>query len=291
MDKMMVWGAWVLMAGVGTLSAWNTSQAPKVEPWVARMEAELNPKVAVMAPPPPVPVWNNPWDKNLLVARPITKGGDVPPPDGRELPPPPPPPPTNYFVLPYPTIQPAAADLNGTTITWTLQDAPLEKLPAWKIQKPAKPTGFIIKRQAEGKQEQEIAKVGPEVRSYTDLSAEPRQTYRYRVLVTGEETKRSSYPPEKETVTKGLDKSAEAKAPSNVRVKLVGGDRTNAVVRVGKYDRSQKKWIADKTVVAAPGRDIAKSGWTLKGLRFDNFTLVADVTDDEGVDRVLDTRN
>ena len=52
---------------------------------------------------------------------------------------------------------------------------------------------------------------------------------------------------------------------------------------------AQKKWMA-KTIVVAPGRNIGMSGWILKGLHFDNFTLVADLTDDEGVDRVQTTK-
>jgi hypothetical protein len=273
------------MTAVGTFSVMKIVETPKVEPWVATMEKQLNPKRAVMTPPPPVPAWNNPWDKTLLTARSITPGGE------RVLPrlmyvADPPHPIMEVFVLPFPVISDAKADLNGTTLTWTLQEPPQEKLDSWKTQKTAKPAGFVIKRAYGNEEHKELAKVGPDAKSFTDLSAEPKQTYRYWVLVTGEETKRDSNAAEKKPVTKGLDASVKATSPSASRVKLIGGDRTNAVLRVETYDRAQKKWISKGTVVVAPGRDIGTSGWILRKLHFDNFTLVADLTDDEGVDRV-----
>jgi len=288
MDKLMLWGAWALMAVVGALSAWKVSQTPKVEPWIAAAEKALNPKVRVMDPPPAIPAWNNPWDKTLPVARAIRPGGDVVLPrlmyvDG------PPHPLMDVFVLPYPVVAEAKPDLNGTTLTWTLQNPPQEKLASWMTQKPAKPEGFLIQRQCGDEKAETLAKVGPEVKTFTDLSTEPRKTYRYWVLVTGKETNRTAYPPVQEPVTKGLPEAATAKTPSATRVKLVGGDKDQAVLRVETYDRTQKKWIA-KTIVVAPGRDVGTSGWILNGLKFDKFTLVADLTDDEGVERVQTTK-
>lgn len=289
MDKLMLWGAWALMAAVGTLSAWKVSQTPKVEPWIAAAEKALNPTTRVMEPPPPVPIWNNPWDKTLPVARAIRPGADVvlprlmyvegPPHDRMDV-----------FVLPFPVPGEAKADLNGTTVTWTLQDPPQEKLEPWMTQKLGKPAGFVIRRACGNEEPKELAKVGPDAKSFTDLSAEPLKTYRYWVLVTGKETNRTSYPAVQEPVTKGLPEAAKAKTPTATRVKLVGGDKTQAVLRVETYDRTQKKWMA-KTIIVAPGRDVGASGWILKGLRFDNFTLVADLTDDEGVERVVSTKD
>src|SRR5205085_4946985 len=125
----------------------------------------------------------------------IAKGADVPPAIGTVEPPPPPHKLTDVLVLPFAAPGEAKADLDGTTLTWTLRDAPKEKLQSWQIQKPAKPAGFVIKRQLEGNAVEVLATVGPEIRSYSDLSALPRRAYRYWVFVTGEETKRSSYPP------------------------------------------------------------------------------------------------
>jgi len=290
MDKGMIWGAWALMAALGSVSAWKISKTPKVEPAIIRLVNDLNVQGPSMPPPPPVPVWRNRWVETVARARCITPGGDCPPLVGIPEPPPPPPPPTPVYYLPTAAVE-VKADLLGTTVTWTLRDAPKRSLEPWMILKPAKPEGFIIKRQCGNGKPETLANLGPEARSFADLSPEPNLTYRYWVLVTGKETVGgSSYPPRLETATKGLDSWAEAKSPSNVRIKLVGGDKSNAIVRVETYDRTQKKWNS-KIVQAVPGREIGKSGWTLKGLRFDNFTLVADVTDDEGVERVLSTKD
>ena len=291
MDKLMVWGAWGLMAAVGSLSAWKISQTPKVDPIIATLETDLNrnPHVPRMAPPPALPAWRNDFTHLIGEPRPMALGCFAPAAlgEGRVSDPPPR---IDVFVLPFPVVGEAKADLLGTTVTWTLQEAPKEKLATGMTQKVGKPAGFIILRQRGTEKEETLAKVGPEVRSYTDASTQPLATYRYRILVMGEETHRSSYPAIQEPVTKGLPAAAAARTPSNVRLKLIGGDKTVATLRVETYDRTQKKWIA-KTVMAAPGRDVGSSGWTLNGLRFDNFTLVADLTDDDGVARVLTTKN
>jgi hypothetical protein len=60
-------------------------------------------------------------------------------------------------------------------------------------------------------------------------------------------------------------------------------------MKVENYDRATKRW-AGKTLLVNPGQSVEGTGWSLKKLRFDDFTLVADLTDDAGVDRVLTTR-
>ena len=289
MDKLMVWGAWTLMAAVGSLTVWKISKAPKVDPVFAVIENDLNrnPRIPRMAPPPPLPKGENvdivirparPAPDLAYVIWPIMIGEPV---EHR---------PMTVLVLPFAVVGEAKADLDGTTVTWTLQNPPMEKLAAWMTQKTNKPAGFVIERQCEDGPVETVGKVGPEVRSFTDLSTEPRLAYRYWVSVMGEETIRTAYPEVRQTVTKGLNGSAEARTPSITRVKLVGGEKTKAILRVETYDKAQKKWIA-KTVMAAPGREIGASGWTLKGLRFDNFTLVADLTDDDGVEQVRSTKD
>jgi hypothetical protein len=61
------------------------------------------------------------------------------------------------------------------------------------------------------------------------------------------------------------------------------------VIKVESYNRTGKYWAA-KTLLVNPSEAVAGTGWKLKGLRFDDFTLVADLTDDAGVVRVLTTR-
>ena len=290
MDKLMVWGAWSIMAIVGSICIWKTSQTPRIDPWVvaAKMDFERNPKVPRQPGPGAVPRWNAlAYFGPVVDARPAQSGvGSIPVKTiGTAMAHPT----VSVAILPLPVVGEAKADLDGTKITWTLTDPQVELL-SWMRRTAAKPSGFIVERQCEDGRVERIAQVGPEARSFTDLSTEPRLTYRYGVLVTGEETVRSSYPPVLERVTKGLNVWAEARTPSATRVKLIGGDRSTAFLRVETYDRTQKKWIP-KTVMAAPGREVGSSGWTLNGLRFDNFTLVADVSDDGGVDRVLTTKD
>jgi hypothetical protein len=289
MDKMILWGAAAVMAAVGSLSAWKISHEPKIDPDVARLEREHE-SLRTGAPrfprPEPVPTIRLCYLETIPVPKPATddagrlrtRAVGRPIEHAR----------TTVLVLPFPVVGEAKADLNGVTFSWTLEDRK-EKLQYYEDQQAAKPAGFIIHRQCEDGPVEVIGKVGPKERSFTDLSTEPRMTYRYWVLVTGEETVRSSYPAVKEEVTKGLFLSAEARTPAATRMKLVGGDKNNAILRAETYDRAQKKWVG-KVVQAVPGQAIGASGWTLKGLRFDNFTLVADVTDDEGVDRVLTTK-
>jgi hypothetical protein len=90
-------------------------------------------------------------------------------------------------------------------------------------------------------------------------------------------------------VTKQSDHVSTARTPSATRLKLVGGDKTHAVLKAETYNKEKKYWMP-KTLLVAPGEAVAATGWTLKGLRFIDFTLVADVTDDDGVARILTTR-
>ena len=136
-----------------------------------------------------------------------------------------------------------------------------------------------------------VAELKPEARTWTDLSAEPRQTYRYWVTVTGLETVRSDRSGALVEVSNKPDRPVSASSPSATRVKLVGGDPTHALLQVERYDRAKKAWVAGSPFLAVPGEKVAGTGWSLQGVRFEKFTLVADATDDDGVARVLTTRN
>jgi hypothetical protein len=290
MDRWMLAGAWTVMAVVGAFGVWKTSQTPRVQAWILASESRLlpDPKTPLMDPPPPVPHWDGlAYFGAVAPARPVQSGAESLPrriidePVRRKI--------RDYAILPLPVLGEAKADLDGARITWTLLEPQVE-VTYWMNRIPAKPSGFLVDRQFEGGKVERIAKLGPEARSFNDLSAEPKRTYRYWVIETGDESDLSSYPPVLRPVTKTSLLPVEARTPSAVRVHLVGGDRSTAFLRVETYDRTQKKWIP-KTVMAAPGKDVGSSGWTLKGLRFDNFTLVADVSDDAGVDRVLTTKD
>lgn len=290
MDRMMLWGAVAVMAAVGSLSYWKISQTPKIDPQIAALAKDLQAAQdsrIVKNPAPRVPPIRLPNEtfKDPAPAAPYAaflKPVLVEDPRKRT--------PREYFFLPVPIVGEAKADLNGTTITWSVSPRTVP-LMDWMIRKEASPTGFIIQRQCEDGQLEVIARVGPKDRSFTDLSTEPRLTYRYWVVLTGEESEYNKYPPVKAATTKESALSTEARTPTATRVKLVGGgNQGNAILRVETYDRTQKKWVG-KLATAAPGKDVGTSGWTLRRLRFDNFTLVADLTDDEGVERVLTTKD
>jgi hypothetical protein len=288
-DKLILWGACAVMVAVGSLSMWKISQTPKIDPEIVRLQIEYE-QIARRRPQPvpEVPLFPDPFSRVLKQPAPThdwtafiaTKYVGVPV-EHRNV---------DVLILPLPVAGEAKADLNGATFSWTLKDAEATLRP-WMKRKEAAPTGFIIRRQCGDGPVVDIAKVGPKERSYTDLSTEPIKTYRYWVLATGQESDLVVDPPTLKPVTKGLNASKETTTPSAARVKLVGGGKDNAVLSVETYDRAQKKWIAGKATTTVPGRGIGTSGWTLKGLRFDNFTLVADVTDDLGVDRVLTTKD
>jgi hypothetical protein len=183
------------------------------------------------------------------------------------------------------------ATLDGTTLAWSLEDRKVD-LKDWMIRKAAKPSGFAVYRQRGEEAPLKLAELGPDARSYEDLSAEPLRTYRYWVTLTGRENLRTTYADADNlvTVTNKADRPASAMGPSATRVKLVGGDRTHAVIKIETYNRPGKYWAA-KTLLVNPGDKVAGTGWSLNGLRFDNSTLAAEMTDDAGVARVLTTRD
>ncbi len=82
----------------------------------------------------------------------------------------------------------------------------------------------------------------------------------------------------------------EVGAPANRRLRLMGGvDAKIAFLRSETYNRERKQWVpADHR--ARPGERVGGTGWTLDALRFDGFTLTADVTDENGVPRTISTK-
>lgn len=288
MDKAMLWGAWVVIAATVSLSIWKTEQRPLVDPGITRLENDFDrlwstgPRFPGPGPVPtgrlgfvepvavPVPI---PMDAGHLRTRLVERPENYPT--------------TEVFILSLPVPGEAKSTLDGTTITWSLTE-PKAELKYWMRRKEARPTGYIIKRQAEDGRIEEIDRVGPKATSYVDLTPQPRMTYRYWVVATGSESDLATRPPVLAPVVKGLDASAKTRTPAATRMKLIGGDKANAFLRSEVYSRAEKKWVG-RTVMVVPGRKV--DGWTLNGLRFDNFTLVADVTDDEGVDRVLTTKD
>ena len=290
-DKMILTGAWAAMAVAGVYSYWKISESPKIDPTIERLCRVLkHPKGPVPQPPPlpgrdkivdPIPSWPGFAFIDPEANRFRTKLVGIPVD----------PPKKNVQVLPFPVLGEVQATLDGTTVAWSLKDREVD-LKEWMIRIAAKPASFMVFRQRGEEAAQKVAELGPEARSFTDLSAEPLRTYRYWVSLTGQENLRTTYAEADKTmtVTNRTDECRTATGPSATRVKLVGGDRTHAVVKVETYNRPGKYWAA-KSLLVNPGDAVAGTGWALKSLRFDDFTLVADMTDDAGVARVLTTRN
>jgi len=289
-DRLMLWGAVAIMVAIGSLSIYRVSESPKIDPEIAALKAEhqkLMNGPARQPGPEPVPAIHigfldvvaepkavNDYAGHLRTrlvehVRPLT--------------------PVPVYILSLPTPKTVKSTLEETTIAWSLFEPEVE-LKYWMKRNEIKPTGFLIKRMGEDGKIEQIAEVGAKALSFTDLTCKPRATYRYWVVAKGMESDLEHYPGPKKDVVKGIDTSVQTRTPSDTRAKLVGGDKANAFLRIETYDRALKKW-AGKTSMAAPGQKVGSSGWVLKGLRFDNFTLVADVTDDEGVDRVLSTKD
>lgn len=293
MDKWMLWGAVAVMASVGSLSVWKIRQTPSIDPEIVRLGKALEvPATVVKNPAPPLP----PLPAGGCGPSTWVEAGRVPMKDwtgfiatkavGTAVAPPKQP----VYILPLPVIQrQTVADLDGVTISWTLRKAE-PSLLEWMVRNEAKPAGFIVERMGEDGNLETLATLGPNARTYTDLAVEARRTYRYWVSLTGKETDLTKRPLQVVDAVKSLPESAEASTPSGVRMKLIGGDKLNALLRVETYDREKHCWV-QKTMMAAPGRKVGRSGWTLTGLHFDNFTLVADLLDDDGAVRVLTTKN
>jgi hypothetical protein len=288
MDKLILWGSFAVMAAVGSLSVWKTAQTPTVVPAIARLEAEFE-KLWKRPPGFPIPVPPITIDFNNVVKQPERAHdwtafiATTYVPHGIKRPP------VTVFVLPVAVATEVKSDLDGARITWTTYEAPAA-LKDWMVRKEAVPTNFVIQRRADDGELREFV-VDGKARAYADLSTKLRTTYRYQVTAVGQESDLSKDPPVPMTATKGSAMAAETRTPSATRLKLVGGAQDHAFLSVETYDRSQKKWIGKLAPTVVPGKAVGTSGWTLKALRFDKFTLVAELTDDEGVDRVLTTKN
>jgi hypothetical protein len=287
-DKWILTGAWAAMAAAAGLSYYSVSHSPRIEPGIAAAIRNLEQPSADIPKPPAV------LRRDMLAS--FGAVAEVHPAAPKAsvfrsrvvIPPPPPHEPVNVQVLPFPVMGDAKADLDGVRIAWTTEARTVE-LEKWMIRKPAKPEGFIVFRQSGDAAPVRIAELGPEARSYEDLSVQPKQTYRYWVAVKGLESDRAEDPSRMVPVTNRADTPVSARTPSTSKLKLVGGDKTHAMLKAETYNKERKCWLS-KTVLVAPGETVAATGWTLKGLRFDDFTLVADLTDDDGVARVLTTR-
>lgn len=288
-DQWLLTGAWAAMAAAGCFSIYKASQGPKLDPAIEEAANTLararDPKVPKPPAPPtpprdvviefvPAPYFTPPESATRF--HPKLVGTAVPPK------------PCTVAVLPEPVMGEATSTLDGVRLSWSTRQPAVDLLQLMTAV-PAKTYRILVMRQAADGAAERIAELGPESRSYSDLSAKPRETYHYWVEIVGPETVRFDRSGSMVQVTNKAERPLPLKTPANTRLKLVGGDRSSALVTVETYDRATKKWVGGEPVLAKPGEKVA--GWSLKSLKFDKFTLVADMTDDDGVARVLTTGN
>jgi hypothetical protein len=289
-DKWYLMGAWMAMAVVGAFSIYKVKTSPKVDPTLVHLSSELRSLEhgPVRTAPGPVPHWD--WMAYwgpVAEARPADPRGAtltptlVPHEKPHER--------VKVLVLPFPVMGSAKADLDGATITWTTEKRAVD-LKDWMTAVDAKPSGFAVMRESALGRPEKIADLGPAARSYTDPSTVPHRTYQYWVVLTGLETDRTTDSGASIPVENKPDRPVEASTPTDKRLKLVGGDASHAVFVVETYSRMKKAWVP-RTIPTTPGEKVDGTGWSLTGLHFEKFTLTADMLDDDGVVRVLTTRN
>jgi hypothetical protein len=283
-ERWMLGGAWTLIAASLAWGGWRLASRPDVQPWVLREAARIEAmKKSRLHPLPPHTAGPPAAGATVPEAAPIHRwtGFLTPRIIALELPPAP----ITLKVLRIPLYS-GKATLDGVELTWTLADAKPFPLRPHETRKDQDPVGFVIERRREGGTPELLTVVGPKVRSVSDSGAEPRLRYEYQVSALGTQTDRQTGKDAVVAVTAGG--TVEARTPSPVRVKLAGGDRNFAILRVETYNRTERKWVPS-THRVSPGGAIGESGWTLGALRFDGFTLTAEAGDDEGGTRVLRT--
>jgi hypothetical protein len=274
-ERGILWGAWLLIAGTVAVGTWTISRRPEApQPRAGRRAPEAPPRddssraLELLRREPPRAIEGNPWTCFLtpvLVERPCD-------PRIREV-----------LILPEAHYS-GTGNLDGVTLAWTLRERTVPLQP-WERAKRSPPAGFAVERDGV-----RVAVLGPKVVAYVDTLAEPGRTYRYAVVVLGRETLRDQeHYPEVE-VEIDREEPLEVAVPANFRVRLVGGvDAKIAFLRIETYNRERKRWVSSDHRVR-PGEGVPGTDWTLEALRFDGFTLAADVTDGNGVPRTLSTK-
>jgi len=154
------------------------------------------------------------------------------------------------------------------------------------IPRRAKPSGVHrLEGVRAGAAPKKIAELGPAARSFSDLSTKPRKTYLYWVTLKGLEDRsvRTTTATLVQVTNQAERPGIGGRPPVDTRPQAGRRRQDPCRAQVGKPMTGAKKAWIPRTVLTAPGEMVAGTGWSLKSLRFDDFTLVADVTDDDGV--------
>jgi hypothetical protein len=281
-ESLLLWGAWIAIAGAGALGARTISRIPKVDPGILREEARL--KAEALRKVPPLPADRS-WERFQAQQRWLAEARPSPAGDwamylwpklvarrGPRVRVP-------VSVLPGLLEASAGADLDGAALSWKIGPAPVP-LAEWEDARAAAPTGFRIWRREAGAEWEPVAELNAKATSWSDVGAPSDRSLEYRVELKGPEGARSA----------SWEVEASARTPSDLRVKLVGGDAGVAILKLETYKRGERKWSAARVQVR-PGGELWPGGWRLTGLRFDRFTLLADVELPDGGSRTLSTKD
>jgi len=198
------------------------------------------------------------------------------------VPPPPPPAPPVLVIMPT-ALYSGTVDLDRTRLSWKLSALSMNT----KGER-SQPEAILIHRQADGGEIERIAVLDPKVTSFEDFEVQPGRSYRYWVVLRGAEGLKdgNQAAPLIEKEGEGL---VEGRTPEWIKIRLVGGDASRAILNVETYNPLKGRW--ETTVAqAALGQPIGRTGWTLERTRFDRFTLIAELKDDRSEIRLFSTR-
>jgi hypothetical protein len=177
----------------------------------------------------------------------------------------------DVLVQPHYAVAEAKASLDGVALSWTLSRGSVE-LEKHQRAKDVKAAAVRIERKTGAGAWKEVARLAPETRAWMDaeVAAGTSPIYRVRLVKPGEVR-----------ATEDVGADVEARTPSDRRARLIGGDAKVAIVRVEAYNRKTRAWSGpDRTV--RPGEEMWPGGWTLTGLKFKGFGLVAEAAVGDG---------
>jgi hypothetical protein len=262
-------GAWTLIAAAGALGLRGIARIPAQD---TEADATLRAFQAKRAgapveTPPPLkapPTWNYvapepaPLSAHAATLRPRMQA------EARQKPP------VDVPVMPFYATAVATASLDGAALSWTRVRGRVE-LERHERPKDVMPAAVTVERRtADGWKV--VARLKPDATSWTDVEAPFGAALAYRVRMAA---------PEAAKATADVGADAETRTPSNTRARLVGGDAKVALLRVETYNRTSRTWSGKERPVR-PGEAIWPGGWTLVGLKFRGFGLVAEAAVGDG---------
>ena len=261
--------AWTLIAAAGALGLRGIARIPQrdTDADAAMRDLQRRRAEAAVENPPPLktpPTWNyvspepEPVSAHAATLRPRVTAEPRPKP------------PVDVPVMPFYAVAVATASLDGVTLSWTLVRGPVA-LERHERPKDTTAAAVTVERRTDAGWK-EVARLEAKATSWKDVDAPPAAGLAYRVRLVAPETAKA---------TPAVGPDAETRTPSNIRARLVGGDTKVALLRVETYNRTSRTWSGKERPVR-PGEAIWPGGWTLVGLKFRGFGLVAEAATGDG---------